>query len=97
MKYVIYKMIFPTGLHAGEHSTEDSDYVIHADTLFSALCLEAIQHGEEELERLVRYVKDGKLCFSDMLPFQGEQYIYQSRCFGPQLYRNRGIAAKKSE
>ena len=43
MNYKIYKMIFTQGVHFGAHSLEKSEITFQADTLFSALCIEALK------------------------------------------------------
>lgn len=71
MKINLYKLDFETGVHFGENSLEDSNYVFCADTLFSALCQEAVKRGKECLDELVKNVQDGKLLISDALPYIG--------------------------
>lgn len=73
MKYSIYKLSFHTGIHLGSGKLSDGESVIHADTLFSALCLEALRMGgQEEIEKLVKLVESDKLRFSDGLPYIGD-------------------------
>ena len=74
MEYKIYKLTFPNGVHFGKNSLESTQYVFQADTFFSSLCIEAIHRGEESLERLLAYVKQDKLAFSDALPYIGKEY-----------------------
>lgn len=42
MFYKILKLHFLTGVHIGNGMLTDGESVIHADTIFSALCLEAM-------------------------------------------------------
>ena len=74
MEYTIYKFKFRSGVHFGENSLENSTYSFHADTLFSALCHEAVKHGKEALEKLVEYIKSGKLLLSDAFPYIEDTY-----------------------
>lgn len=74
MKYVIYKLYFVNGVHLGRNSLENSEYAFCADTLFSALCQEAMKKSEDTLERFLAYVKKGQLVFSDAFPFMGNDY-----------------------
>lgn len=53
MKYKAYKLKFSTGVHFGKGTLEDTAYAFCADTLFSALCIEAVKDSTERLERLV--------------------------------------------
>lgn len=70
MNYAIYKLIFSTGIHIGEGRLSKTRATFYADVLFSALCQEALKiSGEAGIEQLVNYVKTGKLCFSDSMPF----------------------------
>ena len=75
MKYAIYKLNFLTGVHIGTGRLSKSSMAFLADTIFSALCQEALKmNGETGIERLVDYVKKGKLLISDSMPYIGEEY-----------------------
>lgn len=70
MKYKIYKMDFHTALHIGSSRLTEAEYHIPADTLFSALCHEALLlSGEEGIERMVELCKADKLRFTDAFPY----------------------------
>jgi len=71
MKYKICKLKFLTGLHIGKGMLTDGEAIFMADTLFSALCHEAVCMPGG-IHRLVNYCKQGKLKLSDSLPFIGE-------------------------
>ena len=47
MEYEIYKMNFLTGVHFGDGMLNQSGYTFCADTLFSALYIEALKLGEQ--------------------------------------------------
>ena len=51
MKYIAYKLKFSTGVHFGNGSLDNTEYTFCADTLFSALCIEAVKHSEDKLSR----------------------------------------------
>lgn len=72
MKYQSYRMIFPVGIHLGNKLSDESMFTVLADTLFSALCQEAVMNGS--LDELVSAVKDNKLLISDAMPFIGDTY-----------------------
>lgn len=74
MEYKILKMNFLTGVHFGDGNLQKSKNTLCADTIFSALCQEALKMGSETLEELVALFKNGKLCISDGLPFIGDTY-----------------------
>jgi CRISPR-associated protein Csm4 len=77
MKYRIIRMHFDAPLHAGGGSLSDGEYAIPADTLFSALFLEAMRMGGGALaDRLVETCKAGGLLISDAMPFlDGDYYV----------------------
>lgn len=76
MKYNIFKLSFPFGVHFGEGRLESSSMNICADTLFSALCIEALKCGDGTFDKLKNLVLEDKLKFSDALPYcDGECYI----------------------
>ena len=68
MEYKAYKLRFLTGVHFGKGSLDDTSYAFCADTLFSALCIEALKDSEQRLNNFVNTVKSGKLIFSDAKP-----------------------------
>ena len=67
-------MQFPAGVHFGQRNLEDAGYELYADTIFSALCNEIVQDGEESLNWFVNTAKEGKLLFTDAFPFIEESY-----------------------
>jgi CRISPR-associated protein Csm4 len=77
MNYSILKLRFRSPLHAGDSSSaralDSSHMTIHADTIFSALCHEAIKSGgEKEIEQLYQYAINDKLKLSDAMPYSGD-------------------------
>ena len=81
MEYKAYKLRFLTGVHFGKGSLDDTSYAFCADTLFSALCIEALKDSEQRLNNFVNTVKSGKLIFSDAMPYIGEDlYIPKPMC-----------------
>ena len=75
MEYAIYKMKFLTGLHIGNTLLEDSEMTIHADTLFSALCHQALlMGGEEKLREFYEMANEGDILISDLMPYDKENY-----------------------
>lgn len=73
MKYKIYKMTFTQGVHFGDHSLEKSEITFQADTLFSALCIEALKI--DKLEVLIKSVKENHLVFSDAFPYMDQEFF----------------------
>lgn len=75
MNYKIHKMIFPKGVHFGSSILAESEYTLFSDTIFSALCIEAINTGGETLlNKLLEKVNDDKLVISDALPYIDTDY-----------------------
>lgn len=75
MKYTGYRLNFTTAVHIGRRNLEDAEHMIYADTLFSALCHEALQQGGQTLlSQLVDLVMGYGLRISDALPFHGDVY-----------------------
>ena len=71
MEYIGYKLKFTTAVHFGNGKLEDSGDHPMADTVFSALCHEAV--AIEKLDALVSSVQEGKIAISDALwPSQRE-------------------------
>ncbi len=80
MNYCLYRLKFTTALHVGDSrggpSLPSSQMSICADTLFSAICIESLQLGGESLlKEIYEHANSGKLLFSDLLPFSGEEYF----------------------
>lgn len=73
MNYKIYKMTFKQGVHFGDHSLEKSEITFQADTLFSALCIEALKI--DKLDELLESVKENHLVFSDAFPYMGQEFF----------------------
>ena len=94
MGYTIYKLKFCTGVHFGNGMLNDSVYTFCADTLFSALYIEALKFGTDE--KLMKAVHDGNLCFTDAFPYVGTQYMIPK----PMLYvepADKGDSAEKKK
>ncbi|MDR2400846.1 MAG: hypothetical protein LBD73_04245, partial [Deferribacteraceae bacterium] len=85
MDYSIFKLTFKTALHAGSKNLADSGYKLYADTIFSALCHEALKiRGEDGIEELVRLASEDRLIISDALPFIKDTYFIPK----PILYKD---------
>ena len=49
MKFAVYKLNFAAGVHLGTGTLASGANTLPADTLFSALCMEAAQLGEKSI------------------------------------------------
>ncbi len=67
MNYKIYKLRFKSAVHFGNKTLASSEHTICADTLFAALCQEAVKM--ETLEFLIEYAKEGQIVLSDTFPY----------------------------
>ena len=72
MKYKIYRLKFPYGVHFGGNSLDESKVTFSADTLFSALYQEAISNSMTTAQEFYESVRDNRLLFSDAFPYIGE-------------------------
>lgn len=72
MNYKILKMDFYTSVHFGNGSLNKSEYSLHADTIFSALCIEACKQGIEYLDHFVTMCRSGQVLLSDAFPYIGK-------------------------
>lgn len=75
MEYKLYKLTFNTPVHFGSDiigsSLEESDFICHSDTFFSALCLEYIKlNGAETIDDFIDFFNNGKLLISSLLPYK---------------------------
>ncbi len=73
MNYKICKLEFTTPVHFGNGALSDSGKSFCADTLFSALYLEALKSGQAE--ELYQRTMAGTLLLSDAFPYVREEYF----------------------
>lgn len=74
MKYKLYRLKFQSAVHFGRNNLDEGEYFCCADTLFSALCQEALRMGDSVLKRFYHDTKEGGLLFSDLFPYMGGIY-----------------------
>ena len=73
MNYSIYKLRFLTPVHFGKNQLSDSEYTLCSDTVFSALCMEAVRMGSDIFSNLLQSANSGDLQLSDAFPYIGEK------------------------
>lgn len=96
MMYQLYKLEFLNNVHFGKNSLNDAETSFSADTLFSALCLEAIKYGE--LEKLYKVVQENLLIISDAFPYIGKTYYLPKPCIRIESKaENRGNSSEKKK
>lgn len=94
MEYVVYKLEFKSSVHFGNGMLSDTGVTFCADTLFSALYIEAMKLGKESV--LLSETTQGKLLFTDAFPYIGDQYYLPK----PMLYvehQERGNSLDKKK
>ena len=97
MKYSVYKFEFNAGVHIGDSSLEDSEFQIHADTIFSALCLQALQEGGETgLNAFCDMAREGRITISDAFPYIGDTLYIPKPMLQVQSERDGNSADKKN-
>lgn len=102
MQFKIYQFRFHGAVHFGEGKLTSSAYTFTAERLFSALCQEtALMNGAEEIEKLVRICREGRLRFSDAFPYcdndSGRRYYVpkpMSRVFSAHAEKNPDLKKK---
>lgn len=72
MEYAVYKLRFKTDVHFGNGALSGSNIAFLADTLFSAMYIEAMKL--ECADSLLEAVKSGRVLFSDAFPYIGSSY-----------------------
>ncbi len=75
MQYQLYQLHFTAPVHIGRGLLSGSATTFCADTLFSALCIQALKSGgETALQQLVTWAKQGKCQLTDTFPFTPSAY-----------------------
>ncbi|MDR3259704.1 MAG: type III-A CRISPR-associated RAMP protein Csm4 [Fusobacteriaceae bacterium] len=75
MEYKTYRFEFDQGVHIGKDSLEDGAYSLCSDTIFSAICIEALKNGgEDNLINFVNLCKNNDIKISDGFPFIGQDF-----------------------
>ena len=94
MNYKGYKMVFQSGVHFGNKSIESCEYTFHADTLFSALCHEALKLGDDSFDKLISWTKSSNIILSDAMPYYGDT-LYISKPMKRIEYEEQGDSSIK--
>ena len=95
MEYISYYLSFPVGIHVGEQNLDENRYRICADTLFSALYIEALKESGETAEWLLNEAKSGRILLSDMFPYIGETAYLPKPMKRPEISENQGSSTVK--
>lgn len=73
MNRMIYRLSFISAVHFGRKDITETENSFCADTLFSALCQEAVREDIHILEDFCVRVRSGDILFSDAFPYVGEE------------------------
>ena len=73
MKRAVFKFRFNTAVHFGAGALGGTDYTLHADTLYSALYIEAVKSGSTQ--RFYAASKEGGLLISDAFPYSERDFF----------------------
>ena len=73
MKYKLFKLQFSTAVHFGAGGLTTTSDTLMADTVFSALCTEAVK-ADRDPSDFITAVKDGRIRISDALPYIGDRF-----------------------
>lgn len=85
--FYILPLHFTTPVHFGSAGhgggLEMASMTCLADTLFSALCIEALRLGGDALATLAAKAEKGDIAFSDLLPCRWEAGFGSGTCQSP--------------
>ena len=73
MNYKIFKLNFLNQVHFADGILDVSKITFGSDTLFSALCIESLKFEDDSFDRLIKYVNNDEVLFSNGLPYINEQ------------------------
>lgn len=95
MEYAVYKLNFTTPVHFGTGALSTGTMSFCADTLFSALYIEAMHHGCNQ--ELYEMASEGSILLSDAFPYIGDRYFLPKpmRYVEPQSRERGNSTAKK--
>lgn len=97
-EYRSYHLSFPHGIHIGERNLDEGLSGFRADTLFSALYMEALKTSEQKAKEFLDMAKKGSLLLSDAFPYiGGTEYLPRPMWFDKkgQNSRREGDSVKK--
>ncbi len=81
IKYKSYHLSFPHGLHIGERNLDEGRSGFCADTLFSALYMEALKISDQKAEHFLHMARKGSLLLSDAFPYiRDTEYLPRPMC-----------------
>lgn len=95
MIYQLYKLEFLNHVRFGKRSLNDVEYTLHADTLYSALYIEALKVGKQE--EFYDITKNGAVTFSDAFPYRGNELYIPKPYIKIKNQENQGNSSEKKK
>ncbi len=95
MEFKLYKFEFIAGVHFGKGTLERGEMIFRADTLFSALCQEALKM--DCLDKLVKMAYADRLLLSDAFPYKGRQFYIPKPCIYIEPKDRKGNSLEKKK
>lgn len=95
MVYKLYRLSFRTGVHIGKRNLSETETSMCADTLYSAMCHEFLKMGKEKLEGFIEKTMNGKISFSDALPYIRDTYYIPKPIMKIEVETKRGDSTIK--
>lgn len=99
MKFKCYELAFSTAVHFGKKDLDDAEYVLYADTIFSAMCHEALNTGgADALNQLSDMVRSSRFRISDAFPYgtvDGKKKYYIPRPMLELAIEDKGDSSAK--
>ena len=95
MRYKMYELSFPNGVHFGDRSLDEAMLTFSADTLFSALYQEALKAGPEYAEWLYSSAVQGSIRLSDAFPYVDDTYYLPKPLVRPETEDSQGDSVVK--
>lgn len=74
MNYQLWNLTFLGDVHFGEGGLNTCSPAFGADTLFSAICIEAVRRSPDVLADLVQKAKENRFRLSDAMPYTVDDY-----------------------
>ena len=95
MIYQLYKLEFLNHVRFGKRSLNDVEYTLHADTLYSALYIEALKVGKQE--EFYDITKNGDVTFSDAFLYRGNELYIPKPYIKIKNQENQGNSSEKKK
>ena len=96
MKSQLFRLDFHHSVHFGDGGLMKAKPTLYADTIFSAMCIEALKMGQVYFDRLVQGVRTDQLRLSDGLPYIDGLYYVPKPLIRLELEQQGDSSVKKA-